>query len=241
MYSHATAYPLTSPLTMGHESFDSFCWQSTTEELGSDFDRPCTPLDYLENPKLAPVTPNRCRSRSLIGPLNIFPDQISFPITCPTTPKTGVGNLVSIISPLSSTSSSSTESLASWDYENHDYASIFQTNHVDQLDVSTPGFEAGFQLPLQWHIHGPPSPSCLTARSKSTKGIRKRPAKSPQPEDFTSDSASAYEYISIPLDLAQKPMFKCGYLDCDKSFRRSEHLKRHKQTCVTVYPRTRLY
>lgn len=248
-----------TPISFAYESYTFLNEQSTPERFLGTSDVESIALDNFTSPSLAPFDYTSTPA-PMISSRDRLPEQINAPGKGPSTPKmanswrraalasahdgqvhpgagpvTPLRNLStpSLSTPTWSSASSSVEdALTPWDYENELPTPNILQDSVYALNVDTFNSEAV----QSWYSWDPPSPSCLTVKSRKLGDNRKRAAKTSQSQISPMKISSEAGYDKVTLDLVPKPMFSCRYLGCHKVFRRREHLKRHKQTYVDGQP-----
>ncbi|RFU72095.1 zinc finger odd-paired-like opl [Trichoderma arundinaceum] len=122
------------------------------------------------------------------------------------------------------------ENASSWSCNNDSPISFFRAKVQSPQDVEPLDLHRYSQSPMgRYYLHGlPVSPNRLPtqrqamvreARIRTTELHReiRAPRKVPEKNDNS-------------YDVVRKAMCKCDYPNCQKAFRRNEHLKRHKQT-----------
>ncbi|KAH6972055.1 hypothetical protein BKA56DRAFT_493382 [Ilyonectria sp. MPI-CAGE-AT-0026] len=80
------------------------------------------------------------------------------------------------------------------------------------------------------HFHVPTSPKQMRAQRKMMVNKIQRNTTELCYAQIRTTRKPSVKPDSAPVDVVQRAMCKCDYPSCHKTFRRTEHLKRHKQT-----------
>lgn len=81
-----------------------------------------------------------------------------------------------------------------------------------------------------YHIHDPTSPKQMQAQRKMLVNQIQRKTTELRYAQIRTTRKRSVKPDSAPVDVVQRAMCKCDYPGCQKVFRRTEHLKRHKHT-----------
>jgi hypothetical protein len=154
----------------------------------------------------------------------------SFPFHAVSSTTTGPTSSMTITTAILSGSELAEFSL-SWSCPKESTVSSCPQRFLGTLELDSFDLERYFQPQLRYyHLHAPLSPDRSRAyRKMMLRETQKKTTKQCRPQLSVSSKASGGR-LEGAVDVDCRAMCKCDYPGCHKTFRRSEHLKRHKQT-----------
>lgn len=147
-------------------------------------------------------------------------------------PEAALGPTSFMMTPTQSLSGSEMADHQTWACNNNESPiNFFAQAGLPQHDMQPLKLERHSQSPLgRFQLHGPPSPNRMRADRKMMVHEIQRKTTELQRAQIRASKKRAGKSDTATVDVVRRAMCKCDYPDCNKAFRRNEHLKRHKQT-----------
>ncbi|KAH6608195.1 zinc finger odd-paired-like opl [Trichoderma cornu-damae] len=173
------------------------------------------PYDVLD---MNNITTNSVGSVTPSGPLPIYTE-------APLQPAAFIMTPTHSISP-----SEMADNASSWSCNNDSPISFFRQKGQSPQEVEPLDLHRYSQSPLgRCYLHGlPVSPNRLPTQRQSL--VREARIRTTELHREIRAPRKVPEKNDNSYDVVRKAMCKCDYPNCQKAFRRNEHLKRHKQT-----------
>lgn len=147
-------------------------------------------------------------------------------------PETAMGATSFMMTPTQSISGSEVaENTSSWPCVNESPISFFNQRNPAPQEMELFEMDRQSISPLnRYQLQGPVSPNQMRAHRKMMVHEIQRKTTELQRAQIRASRKRTGRPDAAPVDVVRRAMNKCNYPNCQKAFRRNEHLKRHKQT-----------
>ncbi|KAF4455911.1 hypothetical protein F53441_1848 [Fusarium austroafricanum] len=244
----------TTSLSSASSAFEPFTppsRQSTHHQFGSmDCDKPCNPVSC--RPELTP--PTSAMGKFMFGPIGAEEDHMSFSDPLPEalmkreqlgseyehrvdmySPDASMGATSFATTPIKSLSGPVvTDTGSLWSCEKDNPISFFP-NEQPSSEFDSFNLDRHSWSPLCSSLHSPKSPDWMRAQRQMTVEIQQKSVEEQGAQSRSSRERSVKPH-SAPDNVDLGAKYNCDYPGCQKSYKRREHLKRHKQTSHVAWP-----